>query len=147
VAGGLPPSFIARRIARTAGTARPRDRRSTCRRDERFTPISVLIDDWMLAESAEAAHRGVRIALGGNGAAVTVRVILARDAMSLDEQLFAAEVDVQPEIATSDLSWDRFRPYSRQTTETNILPANGLVIQCQALPACGITIGRATWVD
>ena len=101
----------------------------------------------MIEEDAAKTHGGLRIELGGAGTPVECRVILGRDTMSLDEQLFAAQVQVPAEPTVLDLPWSRFLPYSRNATESDVLPTNGLIIQSDALPLSGLTVGPVTWLE
>jgi len=97
--------------------------------------------------AASAAHRGLRIELGGNGKAVKARVILARNYAATDAQLFSAELQISPDFAMFEVPWEGFKPYRLGTTEKSPLPANGLIIQSDAFPETGITVGSVRWLD
>ena len=88
-------------------------------------------------------HKGIRLGVDGNGTAFQARVILARDLTSLDEQQFAAEVEIPAQAATLELPWSAFQPYGPATTQSGTLPANSLVIECESLPATGLTVAKA----
>jgi hypothetical protein len=89
----------------------------------------------------------LKIELGGNGKAVKARVILARNYAATGAQLFSAELQIPAESGIFELPWEGFKPYRPGTTEKNPLPANGLIIQADAFPATGITVGPVNWLD
>ena len=91
-------------------------------------------------------QKGIRLEVDGNGTTFQARVILARDVTSLDEQRYAAEVEIPGQAVTLDLPWTAFHPFGPATTQSVPLPANSLVIECESLPATGLTIGKATWL-
>lgn len=89
-------------------------------------------------------HSGLTLEIGGNGAVCRARMILARNYAATDAQLFAAEIQIPAEFSAVELPWSVFKPY-RNTTDGNPLPANGLMIQCDAFPEMGISVGPAHW--
>ncbi|MBN2452223.1 MAG: acetylxylan esterase [Lentisphaeria bacterium] len=111
------------------------------------TRVAALTNSLVLAEAAGTTHRGMRIEIGGNGLPLQLRILLARDYTSLDEKLFAADVEATPELSTLDLAWERFRPFPRTPPTAPLLPVNGLVVACEKLPETGMIVGRATWLD
>jgi hypothetical protein len=89
----------------------------------------------------------LKIELGGNGKTVKARVILARNYAAMDAQLFSAELQIPAEFGIFELPWEGFKPYRPSTTEKNPLPANGVIIQSDAFPATGISVGPVHWLD
>jgi dienelactone hydrolase len=110
-------------------------------------PAAAISNSLSIPEAAGAAHRGIKIELDGNGSSCKIRVILARNYAATDGQLFAAELLIPATSATVELSWDRFKPYRNGTTEKNLLPVNGLILQSDVFPGTGITVGSVYWLD
>jgi hypothetical protein len=103
-------------------------------------------NSFSVTDSGGRAHRGIRIELGGNGAAGRVRVMLARDYSSLDEQVFAAEVELSGGMSDVELPWEAFTPHGRGTVG-GLFPVNALVVQGESLPAEGVCVGAVRWLD
>jgi dienelactone hydrolase len=110
-------------------------------------PSAAISNSLNIPAADGAAHRGLKIELGGNGKAVKARVILARNYAATGAQLFSAELQIPAESGIFELPWEGFKPYRPGTTEKNPLPANGLIIQADAFPATGITVGPVNWLD
>ncbi|AKJ64472.1 alpha/beta hydrolase family protein [Kiritimatiella glycovorans] len=119
----------------------------------RFVPLKagrravLLTNSFIVPEKARTPHRGIRIELSGNGESYATRVVLARDYMSLDQQLYAAEVEVPKESDVIDLTWDQFEPYGGGTSEPHPGSINGLVLDTESLPEGGLTVGPIGWMD
>jgi dienelactone hydrolase len=103
-------------------------------------------NSFSLTDAARRAHRGIRIGLDGNGSAGRVRILLARDYTSLDEQVFAAEVELSGGMSDAELPWEAFKPYGRGTVG-GLFPVNALVVQSEGLSAEGIGVGAVRWLD
>jgi dienelactone hydrolase len=110
-------------------------------------PSAAISNSLNIPAADGAVHRGLKIELGGNGKTVKARVILARNYAAMDAQLFSAELQIPAEFGIFELPWEGFKPYRPSTTEKNPLPANGVIIQSDAFPATGISVGPVHWLD
>lgn len=104
-------------------------------------------NSFMVPEAGMAAHKGIRIELGGNGGQGNVSVLLARDYTSLDERVFAAEVELPEGTAVVDLPWSAFKPQGAGSAGKELLPANALAVRCERMAESGVIIGPVRWLD
>ena len=98
-------------------------------------------NSFILPTSNMNLNKGIRVEINGNGVVSKARVILARDLLSLDEQRYAAEIEISSENATVELLWEQFKAYGKGASDKHIFPVNCFAIEVENMPVTGITVG------
>lgn len=107
---------------------------------------TIFTNSTLIPNGTANEYKGIRFQLDGNGVVSNARILLAHDLTSLDQQRYAAEVEIGPEITDYELTWDQFILKGSNSNESCPLPANALGVEIDNMPVEGITIGMATLI-